>query len=376
MNILLTNNRIKDYTGSEIDTANIANYFISLNHNVDIFTLEYGNPLLKHLNEKVRIIGYENADILLDNYDLIWSHHFPLLDYILFSKKIKAKYINYSCLSSYEPYEMPPLYYKFLTSVTYLSKETIDCFKKQNIDMKNFSFFPNYVYDEYFKNIKTINKLKKICIVSNHIPQELKEAKKIFENNKYSVDIYGLGYTETMINADILNKYDLVISIGKTVNYALGLGIPVFCYDHFGGDLYITKENIKDSFNFNFSGRYKKIKLNANKIYNYIINNYKDALLSVDYNKKFMMKNCSFENNIAYLLKKILKSNRVNYEKLYKNYNILNYYSELYLREITNRIKIINELQNCNNKLNNINKELLSVCDERLRIINELQGDK
>ena len=47
--------------------------------------------------------------------------------------------------------------------------------------------------------------------------------------------------------------------------------------------------------------------------YKQVINNYKDALLSVDYNKKFMMKNCSFENNIAYLLKKILKSLKKNF---------------------------------------------------------------
>ena len=84
MNILLTNNRIKNFTGSEIDTVTIANYFISLNYNVDIFTLEYSEPLINNLDEKVRIICYKTADLLLSDYDLIWSHHFPLLDYVLF----------------------------------------------------------------------------------------------------------------------------------------------------------------------------------------------------------------------------------------------------------------------------------------------------
>ena len=50
MNILLTNNRIKNFTGSEIDTVTIANYFISLNYNVDIFTLEYSEPLINNLD--------------------------------------------------------------------------------------------------------------------------------------------------------------------------------------------------------------------------------------------------------------------------------------------------------------------------------------
>lgn len=383
MNILLTNNRIKNFTGSEIDTVTIANYFISLNYNVDIFTLEYSEPLINNLDKKVRIICYKTADLLLSDYDLIWSHHFPLLDYVLFTKKVKTKYINYSCLSSFEPYEMMPIYYKRLSNITYLSNETKEYFKNQKIDMHNFSFFPNYVYDRYFDNEKNIEGLKRICIVSNHIPKELIEAKELLEDNKYIVDIYGSGYNETMVDSNLLNKYDLVITIGKTVNYALGLGIPVFCYDHFGGDLYITKKNIKDSFNYNFSGRYKKIKLSATEIYNYIIANYNLAVKSIKYNKKFIKENCSFENNIDKLLKKIFNLPQIDCDSLYLNYSILKYYGELFVREISNGTIIINDLKDINSKLNaanndlnNINTKLLKVCNERLELINNLRKDK
>ena len=83
------------------------------------------------------------------------------------------------------------------------------------------------------------------------------------------------------------------------------------------------------------------------------------------------------------MLKKIFKLPQIDCDSLYLNYGILKYYGELFVREVSNRTIIINDLQDinsklnaANNELNNINTKLLKVCDERLELINNLRKDK
>ena len=119
--------------------------------------------------------------------------------------------------------------------------------------------------------------------------------------------------------------------------------------------------------------------MSATEIYNYIIENYNSAVKSIKYNKKFIKENCSFENNIDKLLKKVFNLPQIDCDSLYLNYSILKYYGELFVREVSNGTIIINDLKDinsklnaANNELNNINTKLLKVCDERLELINNL----
>jgi hypothetical protein len=58
-------------------------------------------------------------------------------------------------------------------------------------------------------------------------------------------------------SAELLDHYDCVISIGKTVQYCLVQGIPVFLYDRFGGPGYLNESNYELAEYYNFSGRSK-----------------------------------------------------------------------------------------------------------------------
>ena len=53
--VLLTNLYIEKYSGSEIDTVTVANYFKKLGWDVTIFCLTKGYPLLDDLNKDVKI---------------------------------------------------------------------------------------------------------------------------------------------------------------------------------------------------------------------------------------------------------------------------------------------------------------------------------
>lgn len=55
------------------------------------------------------------------------------------------------------------------------------------------------------------------------------------------------------------------------------MGIPFYCYDHFGGPGYITPNNIEHNALFNFSGRPEKRKSSAQQLYSDLVNSYAEA---------------------------------------------------------------------------------------------------
>ena len=62
--------------------------------------------------------------------------------------------------------------------------------------------------------------LQKIAVISNHIPPEILEAVKILQK-KYTVDIFGLQKQPIWITPEIINQYDLIVSIGKSIQYGI-----------------------------------------------------------------------------------------------------------------------------------------------------------
>lgn len=365
--ILITNFAIRDYTGSEIDSLDIANYFLNQNYKVDIFTLNFNEPLKSKVNKEISVYTYEDKEKLSTHYDLIWAHHFPLLDYLLFNRKITATYINYVSLSSYEPLEFPPVYHKELSNLCLLSNEAKKVYEEK-IDLTDACIFPNYIPGEFLnvkpREIKTLNK---ICIISNHIPDELEKCAEIFNKEGIETDIYGMGHKWEKITPEILKKYDLIITIGKSVLYSLYLKIPCLVYDHFGGDLFLDKNNISDSYDFNFSGRACRIKFEAEEIHKYIKENFGKALNSLQDNYDFIVKNCLLETNMKKVLNKIYEK-KVNFETLYEKYGYLENYTEPYVRdvfyrnnmhqiELSNNIKNLEEISTLKQQVITLNKE-------------------
>lgn len=340
--ILLTNFQLLTFTGSELDTLTIANYFLNKNYDVSIFVIEYGYPLVNEIDDKIKIINSENIENLKEHYDIIWAHHFPLLDYLLFDKKVKADYIHYVSLSSYNGYEALPEYYKELNLISVLSYEGREQLKKENIKDSKINYFTNYTLEENFKHKISKHKLDKICIISNHIPEEILGFSKLYEEKeKKKIDIYGEGYKYEKITPSLLEKYDLVITIGRTVNDALALGIPVYCYDHFGGDSFITKNNAENAFKYNFSGRFTKLKYNKNEIYNDIIKNYNKCTKDSEWLREFAYNNFCFESMMEQTLKKLQQTKKFNINDVHKKYPQLLRKGGVFYKIISNKIRML-----------------------------------
>ena len=318
--VLITNYELIHYMGSEINAITIAKRFKELGYKVYMLVMYYGNPLYDNVKDYIdEIIDIKENKFDFKNieFDLIWAHHTFLLNWLIFDNKIKAKKIIVSSLSPVVPFESMPPYANDLSLVLANSQETKEQLLKEGI--KEVHLLENYSFKSYFEQENTVKKLKNIAIVSNHIPDEVMEAKKMLEEKEYNVEIYGLAGKQELIDDKILRKYDAIITIGKTVQYSMSLGIPVYVYDIHGGEGYLTLENIEKNRSKNFSGRGFS-KKTAEEIFNEITQNFEENLKIVKKIKQYAYENFCFEDNIDKILEIIEQKENINIEEIQKKY--------------------------------------------------------
>ena len=264
MKILLTTQFLRNFTGSEVVMLDIARELVAKSHDVTLAAFELKNPLLEKLKAlPVKVLSLPQVE---GKFDLIWSQHFPTIEHLV-SRKISAAKIIFSSLSPYEPLESPPVCFEKITLFLANSDETKQTIVEMGLEEEQVLVFPNPAPQEFFTfEIRKNPELKKIAVVSNTVQPVLEECAQILEREGILTDFVGIKKTPKLVTPEVLDEYDAVITIGKTVQYCLALGIPVFVYDRFGGCGYLNKENIGRAKWFNFSGRCTGLIMSAGEI--------------------------------------------------------------------------------------------------------------
>lgn len=325
--VLITNNYLVNLSGSEIVALNIANSFIEKGYEVVMATFSYGYPLKGIIEERgIKVLLLNDNNLNNCNFDIIWAQHFTTLNCILFDKNIKANKIINNIMSPFEPLESPSVYSDHISLNVVNSLETKRKIIDEGVNEEKIFVMPNPVEKEFINNYVTKkNKiLKKICVVSNHVPTEIYLAVEKLRNQGFVVDIYGMRDTYVYINAEILNKYDAIITIGKTVQYGISLGIPIFCYDRFGGPGWLNRENIKKAFEFNFSGRCSNLKLSYEEISKEIVYGYKKSFDDINFIKELLGEEFDLIKKLDYILKIIEDKKNVDIEFIKEKYSMIN----------------------------------------------------
>jgi hypothetical protein len=299
---LLTNIHLKDIGGSELYVFELAVALKDIGYDVHIVSPIYGGPMAKlFANHGLEVHGMDYTQ--KKKYDLLWVLHGRMAKWIHENKINGNRKIYMSC-SPYEPNERPDKeHISFYDTFLANSEETK--LMLISIGVKNPQIFLNSVTDEVINSYdpKKSNGLRSIAIVSHHIPQELNDAVAIFNQRNISVDKYGAhGGSYVYITGETIKKYDCIITIGRTIQYALCSGITAYCYDRFGGDGFITLGNIKGSQAFNFSGRWKKQKKTPLEIVNDVMTNYNGAFIQRNMLRDIAIKRYSLTNNIKGIL--------------------------------------------------------------------------
>lgn len=262
---LLTGFYFDGFHGSMMHICELANALNDMGFDVSIVVMNLTDKIYKYVMSKVdaKIYTLEDFDYSF-YYDYVLAYHDPIITYLI-SKNLKYGKLAIGALSYFLNIEQPSLLAKYGYPLFVNSQEVKQFFQnKYNISS---TVLVNSVPVEYLEfEKKVLENLRKILVVSNHVPKELLEASKILMKKGYRVDFRGDGFKYSPVNAGELLEYDVIITIGKTVQYALFLGIPVYNYDYFGGIGYINSSNIDNEEFYNFSGRSCRRKLSPEEI--------------------------------------------------------------------------------------------------------------
>ena len=321
-NVLITNYEMINFMGSEINAATIAKRFKELGYKVYMLAMYFDDPIYSQVKDnfdEIIDIKKKDFDFSKIKFDIVWAHHSFLLNWLIFENKIKAKKVIVSSLSPVVPFEFVPSYANDLSLVLANSEETKEALIKEGIN--EVYVLENYSFKSYFEQENKVKELKNIAIVSNHVPEEVMQAKEMLVDEGYNVELYGVEGKRELINDAILKKYDVIITIGKTVQYAISLQIPVYVYDIHGGEGYLTLENIQKNRSKNFSGRGFD-KKTAEEIHDEIIHNFSNALEIIPEIKKYAYDNFCFENNIDKILEIVEQKEEVDLDTIKEKYAI------------------------------------------------------
>lgn len=385
MNVLITNFGISKYSGSEINAITIAKRMKELGHKVYIAALNFSSPLYDEAKEYIDVcINLKKDEFNFEEveFDLIWAHHFFLLDWLIFDKKVRAKKVIYSSLSGKEYFEATPIYGNSLNLILANSPETQAQLKEEG--MKSVQLLENYSFEEYFNREIEVKELRKIAVVSNHVPEEVKKALSLLKEKEYEVEIYGEEGKQELITDKVLENYDAIITIGKTVQYCMSLKIPVYVYDKFGGAGYLKMENIEQNRQHNFSGRSYE-KKSEEELVNDIIDDFPNAIKDLEQIKQYAYKNFCFEKNIEQLLEQIEKMQPIDLSQIreenkqYSRNLLASKNLVIYMEAIKEKEKdqvAYEYVDSCKQKdetIKNYDKELKELTERYLRLEKELK---
>lgn len=282
--ILFTNLYLAARTGSELHTLELAKYFKKIGWDVTCFTLIYAYPLQREFEQEgIKVVELRHEDELSDHYDVLFAQHRIVSEHVRNINRISFGKVIVSILGIVEAEENPPSFMDEADGFVFVSDEAKDLITKNRSISEGRTFvLTNYAATQFFQvtppRTKSTDTPRQIAVISNHPPREVFEMASLAQDRGMQVDIFGSATRSVEVDASLIARYDVVVSIGRTAQYCLAAQTPFFCYDRFGGPGYISPDNIEKHARYNFSGRSEPIKFDASSLLESIISGYAESL--------------------------------------------------------------------------------------------------
>lgn len=276
--ILFTNLFLANRSGSELHVLELATFFKSQDWEVTCYTPSLAFPLQGELFERgIRVVEFGDEDQLSDHYDVLYAQHHAVCDYVRYCLDIDFGKIVVSVLSSYDDMEQVPLCAQEASLAVFVSEEAYESHKsKLSSDLPVF-ILPNVVDEGYFVKREHRTELKRVAVISNHVPRELKEAASASQSSVH-FDFFGLETEALPITPELICRYDAIITIGRTAQWCFASTTPLYCYDRFGGPGYLEPEEYEKAKWSNFSGRSNPVRLSSGELLADLIEGYPASL--------------------------------------------------------------------------------------------------
>ena len=327
--ILITSYSLNLFGGAEINALELANQLSDLGAKVDFFSYDVNGPLADEIRKKYNykiltdkidpLIPEEkmkNTEIKLDYYDYIWVNAnilpISIIRQIGSNRKLpKLIFLHMSPLVGF-PLDaplMPEFENQIASKILAISEVTIEQAVYRNIGRKlQIGLYRNPATKEFCKLPARRGDLHRVAVISSNYPgDEIMAIKERLAKQSIEVDYIGKFYNNArLVDAELFNKYDLIIGIGKDVQRSLVSGIPIYIYGRFGGCGYLNTENFEKSRTMNFSGR-DSGKKSTTQIVREIVFDYKKTLKFQEQHRADFIKEYSIDAVVQNLFAELEK---------------------------------------------------------------------
>lgn len=287
MRVLVLTNHFADFTGSEVVALEVARWFGQAGASVTLAANYLAAPMAKSAGAFDRVVD-RIEDLVLSDYDLVWCQHDLLallpLDRLQRAAEDGLPHVALVSLSPYEPYEHVDGRWADTLGADILgnSEETgTEIVRRAHgqLSVDRVHLFRNAAPAAFWsaKAEPPGTTLRRLVVVSNHPPPEVLGAVRRLSRAGVKVTRIGSEHRPRLIEPADLLQADSVVSIGKTVPYAIALGRPAYIYDRNGGDGWLSADNLARNFTNNFSGRPISRRLDAEALAAEIVDGYPAA---------------------------------------------------------------------------------------------------
>jgi hypothetical protein len=267
--VLITQAHLVRYMGSEIVTLELARHFRSLGADVVVVTHSFGGAMAEEFAKLPNVRVFETWAPELPGFleswtpEIAWVHHSLIPTQVLErADQVTFLFHHMSSILAAEFSMSADLECRLATTVLFESPQSRRVHEEtgiyEGLEPSRLQVLGNPAPAEFRKPLRKPGQIKRITVVSNHIPSELVDALPTLRR-RFTVELIGsqseLGATPRLVTPRVLADADAIITVGKTVQYSLSAGVPVYLYDHFGGPGWLTGDVFETAAWHNFSGR-------------------------------------------------------------------------------------------------------------------------
>lgn len=295
--------------GSELVILEIAEALIAAGWSCDIAAWSIGSPM-RAIAEKagVRLLD-QPAEVRAFEYDLVWINNRleAVFDYSLSPVDAPRTLFVFAHLDRTWSFAQPGVIVERTLASCFLVTEPlgIERLAEYGLPERDIGLFLNPAPIGFeIPPAPTTGGLRRLVIVSNHAPDEVLAAAALIRAQGVEVVHWGSrgDIRETRLSPADLAKADAVLTIGKTVPYALRAQRPAFVYDHFGGPGWLGPVNFQAAAERNFSGLCCERRLDAATLCEEILSGFGKAREFVQHLDETSLAPYRLESEIAKLL--------------------------------------------------------------------------
>lgn len=276
--LLIATNQLWTIAGSEVVALEIARHFLELGYQVDVFTSWAEPPMSALFAEAIgRPLIVDPEQVRPFTYDIVYVQHqlLGLFEYGPHPDDREATRIVTGRLARRSFLESGGWLHDRVLADHVLANSELTAEHLASVGHGTpTTVFYNAAPAAYFARFQPRpDRPTKILVVTNHRDPALTEAVELL---RQSAEIERIGGVDrvTLVTPEMIAGADLVVSIGKTIPYAIAGRVPVYVYDRYGGPGYLDPENVHAAARFNFSGRCCERQLPAQEIAAEIIGSY------------------------------------------------------------------------------------------------------